>query len=81
MSIDRGLRIAQRSFETFRVAGQFRGEQRHRDGTGLDRCIETGDVLDALRREDGDPVAETRELLHARTDSLQSDTEFGPGHL
>ena len=77
----RRLRIAKRRFQTFGVARQFGGEQRNRDAAHLDRRVETGNVLDALWREDGNPVTGTRELLHPGTDGLQPDTEFGPGHL
>ncbi len=78
---DGGLRIAQRRIETFGVPGQFGREQRHRDGARLDRRVEPGDIVDALRREDRDALAATRGLLHARTDGVQPDTELGPGHF
>ena len=47
----------------------------------LDRRVETGDIVDALRREDRNPLAATGGLLHARTDGLQPDPELGPGHF
>lgn len=77
----RGLRVAQRGIQALGVPGQFRGEQRDRDGSGLDGRVEPGDVVDALRREDRDALATARDLLDARADGFQPDTELGPGHL
>jgi len=77
----RWFRIEERRVETFSVTRQFGREQRHRDGPGLDRCVKPGNVVDALRCEDRNPVTAICELLHARGDRLQSGTQLGPGHL
>src|SRR5262245_9668400 len=60
---------------------QFGSEQWHRNGPGLDRCIEAGDIVDTLWREDRNPITTACELLQLPTDGLQSDTELGPGHF
>src|SRR5208282_1166351 len=47
----------------------------------LDRRVETRNVVDALRRKDGNAFAATCGLLHARTDCLQPGPELSPSHL
>src|ERR1700758_2346294 len=63
------------------MARQFRCEQRHRNGPRLDRCEESGDIVEALRREHRYPVTASGDLLQVRTDGSQSDTELGPGQF
>lgn len=78
---DAGLRIAQRRVQPLGMPGQFRGEQRDRDGARLDRRVEPGDVVDALRRQHRNALTATGHLLDARADGFQPDTELAPGHL
>ena len=77
---DGRLGIAKRRIETFGVPGQFGCEQGHRDGARLDRRVEPGDIIDALRRENRYALTTARGLLHERTDGVQADAELGPGH-
>ena len=76
-----GLCIAKHRIQTFGMAGKFRREQRHRDVSRLDRCEESGDVIQPLRRQDRHPLTGDRDLLQARGEGVGSDTELAPGQL
>jgi hypothetical protein len=57
---------------------RLRAIRPHGDGSRLDRGVEAGDVVDALRRKDRHSITLAREPLDARGDGLQSDTQLGP---
>jgi hypothetical protein len=77
-----GLCIAKCRIETFSMARQFRREQRHRNGPRLDRCEESGDVIDSLRREDRYPVDVPLRIRHGVGVALRDahTVDFGADH-
>ena len=77
----RGLAVAEHGVQAVGVARLVRVEQRHRDGARVDRGEEGDDVVEALRREDRDPVAGLGHLLQPRRDRAQPVAELAPGQL
>ena len=78
---DRGRASSSTACEPVGVTGEFRREQGHRDGAGLDRGEEADDVVDALRGEDRDPVAGLGDLLEPCSHRAQPGAERRPGQL
>ena len=63
------------------MAGKFRCEQRHRDGTGLQHRKEGGDIVQTLGSHDRDPVSPGNGLLDQGPDRPHPDIELAPGEF
>ena len=74
----RRLGIGEHRIEPLGVTRQFRGEKGHRDGPGLDGGEEADDVIEALRRQDRDPIPGLGHLLKPRRDRTRTRPQLGP---
>lgn len=63
------------------MPGQLRREQGDRDRSGVERGEEAGDVVQALRRHDRDPLAAGGDALHVVADRLHPHPQSAPGDL
>jgi len=71
-----GLGVGQRGLQPLSVTGQFRGEQRHRNGPRLHRREETRDVVQPLRRQDRDPLPRAGRPLNPGADRAQPHVQL-----
>src|SRR3546814_2606177 len=73
--------VVQHGVQPADVTGLGRIEQRHRDAAGVDGAEHGDQVIQVLRAEDGDAVADLGHLLQACRDGTVAGAELGPGHL